>query len=178
MAELTTLARPYAKAAFEFAKENGALDAWSGALGFLAQVVVNPSVERMIDDPAIDDGELLKMFDVVAGDKLSEHSTNFLRLLIENGRLNTLPDVAALFEIMKAEAEGAVDVDVTSVEPVSDDYKQRLTESLKRKLGRDVRLHFSIDESLIGGALIRAGDLVIDGTVRGRLQQLTGALAD
>jgi F-type H+-transporting ATPase subunit delta len=178
MAELTTLARPYAKAAFEFANENGALDAWSGALGFLAQVVANPSVERMIEDPAVSDGELLKMFDAVAGDKLSEHSTNFLRLLIENGRLNTLPDVAALFEIMKAEAEGAVDVDVTSVEPVSDDYKQRLTESLKRKLGRDVRLHFSIDESLIGGALIRAGDLVIDGTVRGRLQQLTGALAD
>ena len=178
MAELTTLARPYAKAAFEFANEHGALDAWSNALGFLAQVVGNESVDNMMNNPAVSDGELLKMFDAVAGDQLNEHSTNFLKLLIENGRLEVLPDIAALFEIMKSDAEGAVDVDVTSVEPVSDDYKQRLAESLRKKLGREVRMNFLIDESLIGGALIRAGDLVIDGTVRGRLNQLTGALAD
>ncbi len=178
MAELTTLARPYAKAAFEFAQEHTALDAWSNALGFLAQVVDNSSVQQMINSPSTSDGELLKMFEVVAGDQLNDHSTNFLRLLIENNRLEVLPDIAALFETMKSDAEGAVDVNVTSVEPVSDDYKQRLAESLRKKLGRDVRMHFSIDESLIGGALIRAGDLVIDGTVRGRLNQLSGALAD
>ncbi len=178
MAELTTLARPYAKAAFEFAKEHSALDAWSNALGFLAQVVDNPSVQQMISSPSTTDGELLTMFEAVAGDQLNDHSTNFLKLLIENNRLEVLPDIAALYEVMKSDAEGAVDVDVTSVEPVSDEYKERLAESLRKKLGRDVRMHFSIDESLIGGALIRAGDLVIDGTVRGRLDQLTGALAD
>ncbi|MFK8016947.1 MAG: F0F1 ATP synthase subunit delta [Gammaproteobacteria bacterium] len=178
MAELTTLARPYAKAAFEFANENGALDAWSSALGFLAQVVDNDSVQTMIGNPATSDGELLKMFEAVAGDQLNEHSTNFLRLLMENNRLEVLPDIAALFEVMKSEAEGAVDVEVTSVEPVSEDYKTQLGDALRKKLGRDVRLNFSLDETLIGGALVRAGDLVIDGTVRGRLNQLTGALAD
>lgn len=178
MAELTTLARPYAKAAFEFARESGALDAWSGALGFLAEVVANDTVQNKIDDPSVADSELLSMFQAVAGEHLNEQVTNFVKLLIENGRLPTLPDVAALFEILKAEAEGAVDVDVTSVEPVSEEYKQSLTEALRKKLGRDVRLNFSLDESLIGGALIRAGDLVIDGTVRGRLNQLSGALSD
>lgn len=178
MAELTTLARPYAKAAFEFARESGSLDAWSGALGFLAEVVANDTVQGKIDDPSVADSELLSMFQAVAGEHLNEQVTNFVKLLIENGRLPTLPDVAALFEILKAEAEGAVDVDVTSVEPVSEEYKQSLTEALRKKLGRDVRLNFSLDESLIGGALIRAGDLVIDGTVRGRLNQLSGALSD
>ena len=178
MAELTTLARPYAKAAFEFARDSGALDKWSAALGFLAEVVANDTVQSKIDDPAVADSEILALFEAVAGEHLDERVTNFVKLLIENGRLPTLPDVAALFEIMKADAEGAVDVDVTSVEPVTDEYKRSLADALRAKLGREVRLNFSLDESLIGGALIRAGDLVIDGTVRGRLNQLSGALSD
>lgn len=178
MAELTTMARPYAKAAFEFARDSGALDQWSGALGFLAEAVSNDTVQGKIDDPAVGDSELLQLFQAVAGEHMNDQFTNFVKLLIENDRLLALPDVAALFEIMKADAEGAVDVDVTSVEPVSEDYKRSLAEALRTKLGRDVRLNFSLDESLIGGALIRAGDLVIDGTVRGRLNQLAGALGD
>ncbi|MEM6639085.1 MAG: F0F1 ATP synthase subunit delta [Pseudomonadota bacterium] len=178
MAELTTLARPYAKAAFEYADANGSLDAWSGALGFLAEVVSNEVVQGKIDDPSVSDAQLLELLQAVASEHLNEPVTNFAKLMIENGRLPTMPDVAALFEIMKAEAEGAVDVDVTSVEPVTDEYKRSLSEALRKKLGREVRLNFSLDESLIGGALIRAGDLVIDGTVRGRLNQLSGALSD
>lgn len=178
MAELTTLARPYAKAAFEFAKEHNSLDNWSGALGFLAQVVDNASVQQMIANPATSDAQMLEMLKEVAGDQLNEFTGNFLHLLVENDRVELLPDIAAVFEIMKLEAEGTVDVDVTSVEPVSDEYRERLIEVLRKRLGRDVRLHCAIDESLIGGALIRAGDLVIDGTVRGRLDQMTGALAD
>ena len=178
MAELTTLARPYAKAVFELARDSGKLDAWSEALGFLGAVVENDSVQAMIASPNVEEKDLLAMFEAAAGDRLDDERRNLLRLLIENGRVTALPDVAALYEVMKAEAEGAVDVEVTSVEPVSEDYRQRIGEALKRKLGRDVRLNFSIDESLIGGALIRAGDLVIDGTVRGRLDKLAGALAD
>lgn len=178
MAELTTLARPYAKAVFEFARDSGGLDAWSSTLAFLAAVVDNDNVRAMIASPNVSEQDLMSMFDSVAGERLTEQSRNFVRLLVDNGRLTALPDIAALFEIMKSEAEGAVDVEVTSVEPVSEDYKREIGEALKKKLGRDVRLNFAIDESLIGGALIKAGDLVIDGTVRGRLNKLSGALAD
>lgn len=178
MAELTTLARPYAKAVFELARESGALDAWSNTLGFLAQVVSDERVDTLIASPKFSDERLLEMFEAIAGDRLDAHSRNLLRLMIENDRLTALPAVAAVYEEFKTEAENAVDVDVTSVEPVSDDYKQRITDALRKKLGRDVRLHFAIDKTLIGGALIKAGDLVIDGTVRGRLNKLAGALAD
>jgi F-type H+-transporting ATPase subunit delta len=178
MAELTTLARPYAKAAFEYAQEHNSLDSWSSTLNFLAQVVDNATVQQMIGSPSTSDEQMLAMFQAVAGDQLNEHTTNFLRLLSENDRVGLLPDISALFEMMKADAEGTVDVNVTSVEPVSDEYRQRLGEVLRKRLGREVRLNFSIDKTLIGGALIRAGDLVIDGTVRARLNQLTGALAD
>ena len=178
MAELTTLARPYARALFELARESGAFDAWSQTLGFLGAAVEDERVQRMIASPNVSDADLLAVFEAAAGDRLDDKGRNLLRLMIENNRVTALPDVAALFEVFKAEAEGAVDVEVTSVEPVGDDYRTRIAEALKRKLGRDVRLNFSIDESLIGGALIRAGDLVIDGTVRGRLDKLAGALAD
>lgn len=178
MAELTTLARPYAKAVFELARDAGTLDEWSGTLSFLAQVVANEDVERMIASPKVSDAQLLSMFEAVTDGQLNERGRNFVKLLIENDRLMTLPDVAALYETYKSEAENAVDVQVTSVEPVGDDYKQRIADALRKKLGREVRLNFDIDESLIGGALIRAGDLVIDGTVKGRLEKLSGALAD
>ena len=178
MADLSTIARPYAKAVFELAQSNGTLELWSSALEFFSGVANNERVQAIVADPATGDGQVLALFDEVAADHMNAECKNFIRLIVENGRVAALPDIAVLFDELKAAAQNVTDVTVTSVEPVTDEHRSRLTESLRQKLGSDVRLHFAQDASLLGGALIEAGDLVIDGTVRGRLEKLTGALAD
>lgn len=178
MADLTTVARPYAKALFDLARRQGSLERWSQTLGTLAEIAGDEAMHALVQNPKVSDEEVINLINSVAGERFDDSARNLVRLLADNDRLPALPDIAALFEVMKAESEGAIDVDVFSPHPVSDSYKHSLSESLRRKLGRDVRMNFSIDESLIGGALIKAGDLVIDGTVRGRLNKLSGALAN
>lgn len=178
MADLSTTARPYAKAIFEMAQSSGNLNEWSASLATLAAISVDTRMRSFISDPKITTDQVAEVVLQVAGDQLDDHGRNFVRLLAENHRIQNLPDIAALYEIMKADAEGVVDVEIFSVEPLSDEHRERLGASLRRKLGRDVRMTFGIDKTLLGGALIKAGDLVIDGTVRGRLHKLAGALAD
>lgn len=178
MADLSTIARPYAKAVFELASSAGALDAWSEMLELLAAISVDDHMQSFASNPKYTSDQVSDLILGVAGDKLTDQGKNIVKLLAENHRVNTLPDIAALFEMFKAEAEGTVDVEVKSVEPLTEQHKQELGASLRKKLGRDVRMTFELDSTLIGGALITAGDLVIDGTVRGRLEKLSASLGD
>ncbi len=176
MAELTTLARPYAKAAFEYAQAHQQLAAWSAELGLAAAVSNDDTFQRVLKAPRLTSDEKADAFVEVCGDKLSEHVRNFIRVIAENGRLALLPDIAAQFELYKAEQEKSVDVDVTSAFALSQEQQDKLAKVLSARLGREVRLHAAEDASLMGGVVIRAGDLVIDGSVRGKLAKLAEAL--
>lgn len=177
MAELTTLARPYAQAAFEVATKNGTSERWSNMLALLAQVVRDERVRPLLNSPKLTDEKRVEVLTSIAGEHLSAEGKNLVKVLAHYGRLNVMPEIAQRFEELRSEAEGVVDVDVTSPTPLDEDYQARLSASLKKRLGREVRLHLNIDESLLGGAIIRAGDLVVDGSVRGRLEKLAGVLA-
>ena len=176
MAELSTLARPYARAAFEFAHGRGTLDSWSGALATAAAVSVEPRVARMLASPAHTAEQQAKSMIGLCGDDLAEDQRNFITVLAANKRLSLLPEIAILFDELKAEQERSVDVKVVSAFALEDSTQQTLAEVLSKKLERDVKVEAEVDESLIGGVLIRAGDLVIDGSVRGRLKKLSEAM--
>ena len=172
MADNSTIARPYAKAAFELANEDGKLGRWSSLLQAVGSAVDEPRVAALLEDPQVGGGQIGQIIIDALGDRLDSHGHNFIRLLAENGRIGVVPDIASRFAKLRADAERTVDVNVTSAAPLSEEHKTRLAASLQKRFGRDVRLHCEIDESLIGGAVIRAGDLVIDSSLHGRLQQL------
>jgi F-type H+-transporting ATPase subunit delta len=176
MAELSTLARPYAKAAFGYAQQASNLGGWSEALITAASVSQSEKVRELLGNPQLTSEARAEKFLSICGDDLSESSRNFVRLLAENHRLALLPEISALFEELRAQAEATLDVEVISAQPLSDEQVQRLTQALGKKFEREVHLHSSVDESLLGGALVRAGDTVIDGTVRGRLAKLAEAM--
>ncbi|AVO53161.1 MULTISPECIES: F0F1 ATP synthase subunit delta [Pseudomonadaceae] len=176
MAELTTLARPYAKAAFEHAQAHQQLANWSAMLGLAAAVSIDDTMQRVLKAPRLTSTEKATAFIEVCGDKFDAQAQNFIHVLAENDRLALLPDIFAQFELYKAEQEKSIDVDVTSAFALSDEQQDKLAKVLSARLGREVRLHAAEDATLIGGVLIRAGDLVIDGTVRGKLAKLAEAL--
>jgi F-type H+-transporting ATPase subunit delta len=176
MAERITTARPYAKAIFALARQNNSLAATADGLALGAQVVADPRVHSLLGSPHVSAAQLSELVNGVVGPKLDEHGRNFITLLAQNRRLGFLPEIAALFERMKAEVENAVDVDVTSATALTPDQQARYAAALQKKLGRSVRLHTRIDQSLLGGAVLRAGDLVIDGSIKGRLERLTTEL--
>ena len=172
MAELTTIARPYAKAAFEVALESGALDSWSRMLSLAAVVAKQETVSVMLTDPALSSEQLAATFIEVCGDELDSKAQNFLHLLAENKRLVLLPEISSLFNILKANQEKSVDVQITTAFEVSSDISDKLAAALSKRLQRDIKLATSVDQKLIGGAIIRAGDTVIDSSVRGKLSKL------
>ncbi len=172
MAELTTVARPYAKAAFQFADENNALEEWSAMLAFAAAVVRDEAFSSYLNNPKLTTAEQAEAFINVCSDKLTQEGKNFISLLARNKRLNALPQISALFEELKSQKERSVDVQITSAFALNDEQTQKLAAALKRKLDREVNVTVEEDHSLIGGAVIRAGDLVIDGSVRGKLAKL------
>jgi F-type H+-transporting ATPase subunit delta len=184
MAEKHTIARPYAEAVFELARKRGALDAWSGALGLAGGLMADGQVADFLASPSLSDDERLKFVTGLASsagdsglfDGNDRYGTNFLKLLIENDRIDVLPEIAAHFETLKAETENVVDVTVTSAAPLDDAQKQAIANALRDRLGREIRLETELDEDLIGGAVIRAGDVVIDGSLRARLEGLASAL--
>ncbi|MEX0976719.1 MAG: F0F1 ATP synthase subunit delta [Woeseia sp.] len=185
MADNNTIARPYAEAVFELARETNTLDAWSEALCIAAALLEDGQVVSFLGNPALTERKRLEFLtDLLrraAGDSpvlasANRHGVNFLRLILENGREAVLPEVASHFEARKAEVENTVDVTVTSAVPLDEDQKHTIAEALKKRLGRQVRLETKLDENLIGGAVIRAGDVVIDGSLRARLQGLAHAL--
>lgn len=182
MADFGTVARPYARAVFELAREAGQLDGWSRALAAAAAVVANDDAERALSNPELTDAARVDLVASVAegvdGAQVlgSEHGRGLLKLLAENDRLAALPEISSQFNALKAQAENTIDVTLVSATAVEGDVTSKVIEALERKLHRKVALTVEVDESLIGGAIIRAEDMVIDGSVRTRLQRLTEAL--
>jgi F-type H+-transporting ATPase subunit delta len=172
MAELSTLARPYAKAAFEYAMEAGDLQGWSDSLGTVSSVAKQSSVDQLLSSPSSTASEQAAALTGICGESLSSAGKNFICILSENRRLKLLPQIAHQFEIMKANQEKAIEVDVASAQPLDEEQQEKLTEALSKKLERKVNMQVSLDKSLLGGAVIRAGDTVIDGSIRGRLTKL------
>jgi F-type H+-transporting ATPase subunit delta len=172
MAERATIARPYARAAFEYAQAQKALPRWSTLLAKAATIVADPQVAKLLGNPRVPTADLLSLIGEVCGADLDEHGRSFLTTLAENRRLATLPQVAELYETLRAEVENVADVEVTSAIALDDAQRARLGKALEKRLRRSVRLHCSVDPSLIGGAVVRSGDMVIDGSVKARLDRL------
>jgi F-type H+-transporting ATPase subunit delta len=179
MAEKATIARPYARAAFAYARQANAIAAWGDTLNTAGAVVADARVKKLIGNPKIPAQQLVDFVaDAVSGSgKLDTNVRNFLDELVRNRRFALLPQVAAMFEEMRNEIENIADVQVTSAVALNDAQRARLADSLKKRLKKDVRLHCDVDANLIGGAVIRSGDLVIDGSLRARLAALSGAMA-
>lgn len=172
MAQLTTLARPYARAAFETAVASNRLGAWSQMLGLLGTLVQQERVSSFLMVPANSAAQQADALIDMSGDALDDNVRNFVRVLASNKRLVLLGEIVKLFEEMKADHERVVDVDVVSAFSMDEGAQQKLASALRQRLQRDVKLNTSVDKSLIGGLVIRAGDLVIDGSVRGKLNKL------
>jgi F-type H+-transporting ATPase subunit delta len=172
MADKITIARPYAKAAFEEARDRKRLGPWSEALHTVAAVVSDSRVGELLGNPRVTPEELAALVSGIAGPQLDEEGRNFVRTLADNQRLSLLPEISALFDELKGEAEGVVEVVVTSAAPLDDSQRGKLTAALERRLGRSVHLQCTTDPALIGGAVLRAGDMVIDGSLRGRLERI------
>lgn len=178
MAEISTLARPYARAAFEYADANSALDGWLEQLAMAAAITGEEQVRAVLSRPALTTHKQAELFIELCGDVVSAPMANFLRVLAANRRLTLLPEISDQFAALRAAREKSIDVHVISAFELSQDARDRLADVLGRKLEREVRLSNETDSSLLGGLLIRAGDTVIDGSVRGRLNKLAEALTN
>ncbi len=177
MADISTLARPYAKAAFELARDTGKLKEWSAQLVALSTLIRDKQVARLIGNPALTREQLGALLAEALSKQLNVEGRNLLKILVENGRLKAAPSIAEQFEALRAEAESRVDVEITSAVAVEKAQQDQLAGAIKKRLSREVVIDWKTDANLIAGALIRAGDLVIDGSVQGELEKLHTALA-
>ena len=175
MADSTTLARPYAKAAFEVARDTGTLAGWAAALQIASGAASDPVVQRLISDPNVDNATLTGLFAGAEGSEPDGYD-NFVQMLIDNDRLRVLPEILRLFENLRAEAERTIAVTVRTATELSEEYRQRLREKLGKRYNREISLDVVVDEQMIGGAIIQAGDQVIDGSLRRQLNLLGEAL--
>lgn len=176
MADLTTLARPYAKAAFQFAQQQNALGEWSKMLALLASLASEEKVQQILASPSLTVQQQAQALIGVCAEDLDESVKNLVTILAENKRLALLTEISNLFNAFKAEAEKTVDVEIVSAVTLDDALTQQLAEALNKKLNRTVNLSSAVDKNLIGGAIIRAGDTVIDRSVRSRLTKLAEAM--
>jgi F-type H+-transporting ATPase subunit delta len=181
MSQALTLARPYARAAYAIAREAGAAVQWSDALAFAARVAADPRIASLLGHPQLDRSDAVALLsppasgapDLFANDRFGD----FLALLADNRRLALLPEIAGLFEELRADAERVVKAKVTSAAALSAGEVDTIKAALKRRFAREVELETAVDASLIGGAVIDAGDVVIDGSVKSKLARLQTALA-
>ena len=178
MAERATIARPYARAAFAHAQGAKALASWSKLLDAAAQAAADSRVARLIGNPHVTGDELVDLLGGLSKQAAGEDGRNFLKALAENRRLALLPQIAAQFEALRAEVEGVMDVEVIAAREIAAPQRKKLEVALAKRLGREVRMHTRIDETLLGGAIVRAGDLVIDGSLKGRIERLGSALTN
>lgn len=176
MAELNTVARPYTNAAFEYAREQGSLDQWSSLLSLAALAVQDSEMGRVLSNPALTSEQKAELVVGICEKQIDAAGKNFISLLAENRRLALLPEIAAQFDILKANLEKTVDVDLTTAFALDDAQQEKLAQALSSKLGRQVKLTSQVDKSIIGGVVVRSDDLVIDGSVRARLAKLAEAM--
>jgi F-type H+-transporting ATPase subunit delta len=179
MAEFETAARPYAKAFFELAQEQDSLDSWQDALQAAAVVAADDGMRAFLDSPDVLPREIGEIFlSVLEGSGLDADSdfNNAIRLLAENSRLAALPAIAELYATLKQEAEGKIEVQVRSAQTLTDEQQEQIAQNMAKRLGKKIKLIAEVDESLIAGAVITAGDLVIDGSASGRIEKLVHAV--
>ncbi|MDH4215504.1 MAG: F0F1 ATP synthase subunit delta [Gallionella sp.] len=177
MAEAITIARPYAQAAFDEAKKLADLKGWSEVLLSLAEIVCHPEVRAVVTSPRVTKAQIEKLLDGFLGAQAKAQQRNFVRVLVDNQRLLVLPEIAAIFENLRAEAEKTVNVVVDSAFELSAEQQNKIVSSLKARMGREIKLVCKVNKELLGGIVIRAGDKVIDGSARTRLGEMANALA-
>jgi F-type H+-transporting ATPase subunit delta len=177
MSQAITTARPYAQAAFEEAQKLSDLKGWSEVLKSLAEAVVNPEVQTAIKSPKVSREKLANFMVEVVGGGLKPQQINLIRVLAENKRLQVLPEIVAIFEVLKAEAEKNVNVVVESAFELSAAQQDKIVGSLKKRMGREIKMTCTVNKELLGGIVVRAGDKVIDGSARTRLSEMANALA-
>ncbi|MBN1378725.1 MAG: F0F1 ATP synthase subunit delta [Gammaproteobacteria bacterium] len=176
MSRIITIARPYANAAFEYARDEGVLANWAEQLEFLALVVKDPQMSCLLDDSRLTRKQRADLLLKVCGDKLDKGAVNLVNLLADNGRLQILPDIFSEFELLRADHEGKIEAVVSSAKEIPALQQKKIIQSLEKRLQKKVTLKCEIDPTLIGGAVIKAGDLVIDGTLKTRLSKMNAAL--
>ena len=176
MAEIATIARPYANAVFEIAKRKRAIDVWSRELALVATVADDPAIKDVIDSPAATSLQKANTLARVCGDDLSREGKQFVQVLARNKRLHLLAEISSQFEELRAQEQASLEVEVVSAYPMDDAEQKRLIGALARRFEREIQLTSRVDESLLGGAIIRAGDTVIDGSVKGKLEKLSETL--
>lgn len=174
--EKTTIARPYAEAIFQRAQESNKLDHWSETLELLSAIVSDGQMGNIITNPNLTGSDLAELVISVGGKHLAAEGQNLVKLLVENERLSITPEIAEQFEALKNEAQGAIDVQVTSAFDLESAQEEKLAQALRTKLGREVSITTVKDPSLYGGLIIRAGDMVIDGSIKGQLRKLSTEL--
>lgn len=172
MSDFTTAARPYARAVYQQATETSSVESWSDALGLMSTVAGDAALTKVLDNPQLGREQKGELLIKVVGDKLNEQQKSLIKLMAENGRLKALPEVVRQFEVYRAEAEGKIDAEVVSAFPLNDEQEQAIAVMLKSRLGREITLSTSTDESLIGGVVIKAGDTIIDGSMKSQLESL------
>ena len=177
MAEQVTVARPYAQAIFELAQAEGALPRWSEMLGNLVEIVSVSEVWEVINSPHLTRRAIAELLSEVGGERFTAEFKSFIGVLADNRRLTVVPEIAALYARMRADAESRITAEVVAAQELSEAQKAKIADSLSKRLGREVELSCSIDTELLGGAVIRAGDLVIDGSARGKLEKLAATLS-
>ena len=175
MSEFVTVARPYAKAAFDFAVEHQGVDRWQDMLAFAAEVTKNEHMAELLSG-AIAPETLAESFIAVCGEQLDDNGQNLIRVMAENGRLKVLPDVLEQFVQLRAASEAIAEVEVTSATALSEEQLSKISAAMEKRLSRKVKLNCKIDKSVMAGVIIRSGDMVIDGSVRGRLERLADVL--
>jgi len=178
MSQLTTAARPYARAVFEMAEQSGKLSEWSDMLGFMSGIASNDQVVELLASPSMAKQAGADAFIQFADGKLNGEAKNLVSMLAENDRISLLPEMSVIFEVLKDEAEGSVEASVTSAKKLSQAEEKSIADALAKRLGRKIKLKVSVDEALLGGAIIQAGDLVIDGSLRGRLSKMTSSVTN
>ena len=174
MTQALTLARPYARAAFALSREGGRTAAWSQALAFASRVAADPQAQALLGHPLLNPADAVGL---LAPDGADEAFTRFLGLLADNRRLELLPEIAGLFEDLRAEAERVVKARVTAASELPGAELEAIKAALKKRFGREVEIETAVDASLIGGAVIDAGDVVIDGSLKGKLERLQSTLS-
>ncbi len=174
--EITTIARPYAEAIFAEAQESDALEAWAKNLALLAKIVSEEALARQIATPSVPRERLRDLILDIGGEELLPEARNLVRLLAANKRLALLPEIERLFAALRNRAQGIQPVQIRTAYPLDEEERRRIAEALRKKLSTEIALSVEEDPSLIGGLIIQAGDLVIDASLRGRLEKLAGEL--
>ncbi len=176
MSDSSSIARPYAQAVFELAKETGRFEDWSNQLEMLSEIAEHPDFNALVSDPRITREQVLSVVLEITGEHLDEQAQNFVKILSHYRRLSALPLIARQFESLRAEDEGVIEAELEAAYELDSEQQAQLIEALQQRMGRKVRLTSQINKDLIGGVVVRTGDWVIDGSIRARLDKLASSL--